>query len=50
MVLPFPHAGEDVVSPRVEDVILELLHTLLNQNGRWFSLMPTCKKEVMAAI
>ena len=32
VVFPFPHAGEVVMTPHVEDLILELLHTLLKPN------------------
>lgn len=30
LILPFPHAGEVVMTPHVEDLILELLYALLN--------------------
>ncbi len=34
VILPFTHAGKVVMTPDVEDLILELLYTLLNQT--WY--------------
>lgn len=35
VVLPFPHAGEVIMPPHVEDLILQLLYLLLQQTHRF---------------
>lgn len=42
LILPFPHAGEVVMTPHVEDLILELLYALLKQT--WYITSFVCNR------
>lgn len=42
LILPFPHAGEVVMTPHVEDLILELLYALLKQT--WYIMSFVCNR------